>query len=79
MNGDGRAIPLYRPYARKGIGASLGEGLNRDYAMYQGRAIRAKAGDGAEKVPLKMELLRLAEQRRKSPHDGTDRAAIESG
>lgn len=56
--------PLYRPFG-KGIGSSLGEGLDRDYAMYQGRAIRAKA-DGAE-GPLKMELLRLAEHRR-NPH-----------
>ncbi|MCB1211051.1 MAG: TIGR03790 family protein [Verrucomicrobiales bacterium] len=53
--------PLYRPFG-KGIGSSLGEGLERDYAMYQGRAIRAK-GVGAEGA-LKMDLLRLAEHRR---------------
>ena len=56
--------PLYRPYAR-GLGAALGEGRDRDYAMYQGRSLKS-AGEGGEGA-LKMDLMRIAEQRR-NPH-----------
>lgn len=55
--------PLYRPYAR-GAGATLGEGRQRDYALYQGAARRHPLEDTR---PLKKDLTTLAETRSK-PH-----------
>ncbi len=44
--------PLYRPFG-KGIGAKLGEGTDRDYALYQGMALRlAGEPDGHIKTAL---------------------------
>lgn len=44
--------PLYRPFG-KGIGAKLGEGSDRDYALYQGMALRlAGEPDGHIKTAL---------------------------
>ena len=44
--------PLYRPFG-KGIGAKLGEGSDRDYALYQGMALRlAGKPDGHIKTAL---------------------------
>jgi len=44
--------PLYRPFGR-GIGAKLGEGADRDYALYQGMALRlAGEPDGHIKTAL---------------------------
>ncbi len=51
--------PLYRPY-RQGIGASLGEGKERDYALYQGAVRRSVGGDSRK---LKSTLVRLADSR----------------
>ncbi|TDU71041.1 uncharacterized protein (TIGR03790 family) [Prosthecobacter fusiformis] len=55
--------PLYRPYA-KGPGSSMGEGRDRDYALYQGTALRHPGEDSRE---LKRTLTSLAETRSK-PH-----------
>ncbi len=55
--------PLYRPYA-KGPGSSMGDGRDRDYALYQGTALRHPAEDSRE---LKKALTELAETRSK-PH-----------
>jgi uncharacterized protein (TIGR03790 family) len=55
--------PLYRPYA-KGPGSSMGEGRERDYALYQGMAMRHPGEDSRE---LKSTLTTLAETRSK-PH-----------
>lgn len=55
--------PLYRPYA-KGPGSSMGDGRDRDYALYQGTAIRLA---GEDSRPLKEALTGLAETRIK-PH-----------
>jgi uncharacterized protein (TIGR03790 family) len=55
--------PLYRPYA-KGPGSSMGDGRDRDYALYQGTAIRLS---GEDSRPLKVALTGLAETRFK-PH-----------
>jgi len=55
--------PLYRPYA-KGVGATMGEGRDRDYALYQGTAIKHPGEDSRE---LKIALAGMAESRRK-PH-----------
>lgn len=56
--------PLYRPYAR-GAGASMGEGRERDYALYQGTVLRHAAEADTRK--LKQDLTALAESRSK-PH-----------
>jgi uncharacterized protein (TIGR03790 family) len=55
--------PLYRPYA-KGPGSSMGEGRDRDYALYQGTVLRQLEGDSRK---LKQDLTRLAVTRSK-PH-----------
>lgn len=55
--------PLYRPFA-KGPGAAMGEGRERDYALYQGTALRHA---GEDSRPLKAALAELAESRSK-PH-----------
>jgi uncharacterized protein (TIGR03790 family) len=56
--------PLYRPYAR-GPGATMGqEGSGRDYALYQGLAMRLKAQGS---LGLKKALTELAESRHR-PH-----------
>jgi len=56
--------PLYRPYA-KGPGDAIGEdGHGRDYAIYQGLAIRHQQKPSRE---LKSDLTSLAEER-KRPH-----------
>ncbi|MCB1276545.1 TIGR03790 family protein [Prosthecobacter sp.] len=52
--------PLYRPYG-KGIGAKLGEGAERDYALYQGMALRL-AGEPDSHV--KTTLTELASKRK---------------
>lgn len=54
--------PLYRPFG-KGIGAKLGEGTDRDYALYQGMVLRMAADPDPQ---LKTALTELA-ARRKSP------------
>jgi len=55
--------PLYRPFG-KGIGAKLGEGDDRDYALYQGMALRhAGEPDGR----IKTALTEYAEKRHR-PH-----------
>jgi len=55
--------PLYRPFG-KGIGAKLGEGDDRDYALYQGMALRlAGEPDGR----IKTALTEFAEKRHR-PH-----------
>lgn len=51
--------PLYRPFG-KGIGAKLGEGAERDYALYQGMALRL-AGEPDSHV--KTTLTELAAKR----------------
>lgn len=55
--------PLYRPYAR-GPGSSMGDGRDRDYALYQGTARRYPEDDSR---PFKQALTGLAESRSK-PH-----------
>lgn len=55
--------PLYRPYA-KGPGTSMGEGRDRDYALYQGTSLRFP-GEGSPE--LKQALTELAVTRNK-PH-----------
>jgi uncharacterized protein (TIGR03790 family) len=56
--------PLYRPYAR-GPGSTMGDdGRARDYALYQGTALRYPGDDSRE---LKKALTDLAENRSK-PH-----------
>ncbi len=55
--------PLYRPFA-KGRGARLGEGTDRDYALYQGAAQRTTIDPDAA---IKTSITALAEKR-KSPH-----------
>ncbi|MBB5036396.1 TIGR03790 family protein [Prosthecobacter dejongeii] len=55
--------PLYRPYAR-GAGSSMGDGRDRDYALYQGTSTRHPGEDSRE---LKQALTTLAETRSK-PH-----------
>jgi uncharacterized protein (TIGR03790 family) len=55
--------PLYRPFGQ-GLGARLGEGADRDYALYQGMVQRS-AGDGG--APVKTALVELA-AKRKSAH-----------
>lgn len=56
--------PLYRPYA-KGPGATMGEGRDRDYALYQGTVMREASPDNSQR--LKQTLTTLAESRNK-PH-----------
>ncbi len=51
--------PLYRPYG-KGIGAKLGSGTDRDYALYQGMALRLA---GETDAHIKSALTELAEKR----------------
>lgn len=51
--------PLYRPFG-KGIGAKLGEGSDRDYALYQGMALRHA---GETDAHIKTVLAELAEKR----------------
>lgn len=55
--------PLYRPYG-KGIGAKLGTGMERDYALYQGMAQRMAADSDAH---IKRAITQMAEKR-ESPH-----------
>jgi tetratricopeptide (TPR) repeat protein len=55
--------PLYRPYA-KGPGSSMGDGRSRDYALYQGTAMRYTDENSRD---LKKTLTDLAESRSK-PH-----------
>lgn len=56
--------PLYRPYA-KGVGGTMGdEGRDRDYALYQGTALRYPGEDSRK---LKAALTDMAESRHK-PH-----------
>ncbi|HRJ10305.1 MAG TPA: TIGR03790 family protein [Prosthecobacter sp.] len=55
--------PLYRPFA-KGPGSAMGEGRERDYALYQGAALRHP---GEDTRALKSELAALAGSRSK-PH-----------
>lgn len=55
--------PLYRPYA-KGPGSAMGDGRSRDYALYQGTALRYP---GEDSRALKRALTELAESRSK-PH-----------
>lgn len=53
--------PLYRPFG-KGIGAKLGEGADRDYALYQGMMLRlAGEPDGH----IKTALTEFAEKRQR--------------
>jgi uncharacterized protein (TIGR03790 family) len=53
--------PLYRPFG-KGVGAKLGEGADRDYALYQGMALRlAGEPDGH----IKTALTEFAEKRQR--------------
>jgi len=53
--------PLYRPFG-KGIGTKLGEGADRDYALYQGMALRlAGEPDGH----IKTALTEFAEKRQR--------------
>ena len=53
--------PLYRPFG-KGIGTKLGEGSDRDYALYQGMALRlAGEPDGH----IKTALTEFAEKRKR--------------
>jgi len=53
--------PLYRPFG-KGIGGKLGEGTDRDYALYQGMALRlAGEPDGH----IKTTLTEFAEKRQR--------------
>lgn len=56
--------PLYRPYA-KGPGATMGEGRDRDYALYQGAVLREATPESSQR--LKQTLTTLAESRNK-PH-----------
>lgn len=51
--------PLYRPFAR-GIGAKLGEGSERDYALYQGVVQRMAADSDAQ---IKTAVTQMAEKR----------------
>ncbi len=51
--------PLYRPYG-KGIGAKLGEGTDRDYALYQGLALRLA---GETDAHIKTAITELAVKR----------------
>ncbi len=53
--------PLYRPFG-KGTGAKLGEGADRDYALYQGMVQRMAADTDAR---IKTALTELAEKRKK--------------
>ncbi len=55
--------PLYRPFG-KGIGAKLGQGLERDYALYQGMVQRMAADSDAH---IKKAITEMAEKRQ-SPH-----------
>ncbi len=55
--------PLYRPYAR-GPGSTMGDGRARDYALYQGTALRQPSENSRV---LKKALTDLAESRSK-PH-----------
>ncbi|MFN0077717.1 MAG: TIGR03790 family protein [Prosthecobacter sp.] len=55
--------PLYRPYG-KGIGAKLGAGADRDYALYQGMALRLA---GETDAHIKTALTELAEKRKSTP------------
>lgn len=52
--------PLYRPFA-KGAGTKLGQGADRDYALYQGMVRRMAADSDAQ---IKASLTDLAEKRR---------------
>lgn len=53
--------PLYRPFG-KGIGTKLGDGADRDYALYQGMALRlAGEPDGR----IKTALIEFAEKRQR--------------
>ncbi|MGV3660516.1 MAG: TIGR03790 family protein [Prosthecobacter sp.] len=51
--------PLYRPFGR-GIGAKLGEGAERDYALYQGMVQRMAADSDAQ---IKTAITQMAEKR----------------
>lgn len=51
--------PLYRPFAH-GIGAKLGEGPERDYALYQGTVQRMAADTDAQ---IKSAITQMAEKR----------------
>lgn len=51
--------PLYRPFGR-GIGAKLGQGADRDYALYQGMVLRHA---GETEAHIKTALAELAEKR----------------
>lgn len=51
--------PLYRPFGR-GAGSKLGEGAERDYALYQGMVQRMAADSDAQ---IKMAITQLAEKR----------------
>lgn len=55
--------PLYRPYG-KGMGTKLGDGAERDYALYQGMVQRMAADSDAH---IKTAITEMAEKR-KSPH-----------
>jgi uncharacterized protein (TIGR03790 family) len=56
--------PLYRPFA-KGVGSTMGdEGRDRDYALYQGTALRLPGEDTRK---LKAALAEMADSRHK-PH-----------
>lgn len=55
--------PLYRPFA-KGPGSGMGEGRDREYALYQGTAMRHPDEDSSK---LKRTLAELAESRA-NPH-----------
>ncbi|MEZ5385400.1 MAG: TIGR03790 family protein [Prosthecobacter sp.] len=51
--------PLYRPFGR-GIGTKLGQGADRDYALYQGMVLRHA---GETEAHVKAALTELAEKR----------------
>ena len=53
--------PLYRPFG-KGIGAKLGEGTDRDYALYQGLVLRLA---GEPDSHIKTALTEFAEKRQR--------------
>ena len=55
--------PLYRPYGR-GLGAKLGEGTDREYALYQGM-VQRMAGDSDAQINSALTLLA---EKRKMPH-----------
>ncbi len=63
---------LYRPYAI-GPGSAMGDGRSRDYAFYQGTALRYAGGDSRA---LKRALTELAESPNKPAPAGAESLAL---